>query len=196
MAKRRTTLMGLGALVGLVVVAGVAVVVVRQHHPLAVTAKVTKPSKSATPTTRTSSPLAGGPTSAPLMMPVTGKIANDFGWQYSGALNEWYYNPGLTIAASKGNAVNAAWAGAVTQVTKEPHMGLAVTINDGDGFETVYGHLGEARVRVGDSVHQGQAIGTVGGPSLYSRDSAAHVDFQVYHDAAATNPMNYLHPSS
>ena len=129
-------------------------------------------------------------------MPVSGKIKSAFGWQYSGALNEWYYNPGITIAAAQGHAVNAAWAGTVTQVTKEPHMGLTVTVNDGAGFDTVYGHLGQSSLKAGDVVRQGQPIGTVGGASLYSRQAGAHLDFQVYHGSTATNPMNYLHPSS
>ncbi|MCL5116479.1 MAG: M23 family metallopeptidase [Firmicutes bacterium] len=192
MANRRTTILGVVA--GIVVVGGAAVVVLTHHHLAAVTGPVS--TTPVTPQNRSTSPAAGGPTSAPLTAPVQGKIASAFGWQYSGALNEWYYNPGITIAAAKGHPVHAGWAGTVTQITHEPHMGLTVTLNDGDGFETVYGHLGQADVKVGEAVRQGQVVGTVGGASLYSRDAGAHVDFQVYHGAKATNPMNYLHPSS
>jgi murein DD-endopeptidase MepM/ murein hydrolase activator NlpD len=129
-------------------------------------------------------------------MPVSGKVQSGFGWQYSGALNEWYYNPGITIAAHKGAPVQAAWAGTVADVTREPHMGLTMTIRDGDGFNTVYGHLGKAVVKAGQTVRQGEVIGTVGAASLYSRTTGSHVDFQVYHGPTATNPVNYLHPSS
>lgn len=191
MANRRTTILGVVA--GIVVVGGAAAVVLT-HRQTSVTSSVsTTPSQSGTGTT---SPAAGGPASAPLEKPVSGKISNGFGWQYSGALNEWYYNPGITIAAHKGKPVNAAWAGTVTNVTREPHMGLTMTIKDGDGFSTVYGHLGSAAVKAGQTVHQGQVIGTVGAASLYSRSAGSHVDFQVYHGDKATNPINYLHPSS
>lgn len=191
MANRRSTLMGIVA--GIVVVGGAATLVLTHHHQASVTSPVSQVPVNSPGTT---SPVAGGPTSAPLASPVQGKIAGAFGWQYSGALNEWYYNPGVTIAAPTGRPVNAGWAGTVTQVTREPHMGLTVTINDGDGFETVYGHLGKASVKVGDMVRQGQEVGTVGAASLYSRNAGSHVDFQVYKGATATNPMNYLHPSS
>ncbi len=192
MANRRTTILGVVA--GIVVVAGAAAVVLTHRHQFPVTGTVsTKPGQTAT---GTRSLAAGGPVSAPLEKPVSGKITNGFGWQYSGALNEWYYNPGITIAAHKGKPVKAAWAGTVTNVTHQPHMGLTMTIRDGDGFSTVYGHLGEADVKAGQTVHQGQVIGTVGGTSLYSRSAGSHLDFQVYHGAKATNPVNYLHPSS
>lgn len=192
MANRRTTIMGVVA--GIVVVGGAATLVMTHRQTTSVTSPVSKTPAS---TQNGSTPsVAGGPTSAPLAAPVQGKIASSFGWQYSGALNEWYYNPGITFAAKKGQPVKAAWAGAVTQVTKEPHMGLTVTINDGDGFETVYGHLGRANVKAGQQVRQGEVVGTVGAASLYSRNAGSHVDFQVYHGATATNPMNYLHPSS
>lgn len=191
MANRRTTIMGVVA--GVVVVGGAAALVLTHRQTATTTTPVSTPASSQSGKT---SPAAGGPTSAPLAAPVQGKIASAFGWQYSGALNEWYYNPGITFAAKKGQPVKAGWAGKVTQVTKEPHMGLTVTVNDGDGFETVYGHLGRAEVKAGQEVHQGQVIGTVGAASLYSRNAGSHVDFQVYHGASATNPMNYLHPSS
>lgn len=192
MANRRNTMMGIAA--GIVVVGGAATLVAT-HRGTTTTTSPTSKTHSTTPKNggKTHSP---GASSAPLMMPTSGKIASDYGWQYSGALNEWYYNPGITIAAKAGAPVKGAWAGTVAEVTHEPHMGLTVTVNDGDGFETVYGHLGKSRVKAGATVRQGQVIGSVGGASLYSRNAGAHLDFQVYHGSTATNPMSYLHPSS
>lgn len=192
MANRRTTIMGVVA--GVVVVGGATALVAMHRHQTASTQSVsTTPVKSQTGST---SPTAGGPESAPLQMPTSGKVAKSFGWQYSGALNEWYYNPGITIAAHQGTPVEAAWSGMVTNVNQQPRMGLTMTVRDGDGFETVYGHLGQAKVQAGQIVHQGQVIGTVGASSLYSRSTGSHIDFQVYHGSKATNPTNYLHPSS
>ncbi len=190
MPNRLTTIMGVVA--GVVVLGGAAAVVMLNRHPSPVTSSVSTPPVSS----NNASTAAGGPTSAPLKMPVSGKVQSGFGWQYSGALNEWYYNPGITIAAHKGAPVQAAWAGTVADVTREPHMGLTMTIRDGDGFNTVYGHLGKAVVKAGQTVRQGEVIGTVGAASLYSRTTGSHVDFQVYHGPTATNPVNYLHPSS
>ena len=136
------------------------------------------------------------PTATPLMLPVNGSIQANFGWQYSGALNEWYYNPGVTISAKAGRPVKAAWGGTVEKIASQPLTGVEVMIDDGDHFETAYVHLGKAEVKVGQTVSQGHVIGTVGGPDLYSHQAGAHIDFQIYHGGLASNPMGYLHVSS
>ena len=133
---------------------------------------------------------------APLMMPVSGQLAAGYGWVYSSHLGEWYYNPGLTLAVPQGTAVHAAWAGRVLSVSNQPLMGLTVAVDDGGGMETVYGHLGQADVAAGNAVSQGTVIGTVGGPSLYSRQPDAHLDFQVWQGSQSVNPENYLNGSS
>jgi murein DD-endopeptidase MepM/ murein hydrolase activator NlpD len=191
MANRRTTIMGVVA--GIVVLGGAAALVASQR-PAAVTSSLAKPRVGSS--SGSGIPTVGSPASAPLRMPVSGSIASTFGWQYSGTLNEWYYNPGITVAARQGQPVTAAWSGVVSNVSHEPITGLTLTVRDGDGFETVYAHLGKVSVKVGQSIRQGDVIGTVGSASLYSRTRGAHIDFQIYHGATATNPMNYLHPSS
>lgn len=133
---------------------------------------------------------------APLLMPVTGKVTAGFGWQYSGALNQWYYNPGITIAAPEGQGVYAAWGGTVTAAKTGTPAGGVVTVNDGNGFTTTYSHLGQVLVKVGETVKQGQKLGTVGAASIYARQAGSHLDFGVVHDNTPTDPMSYLHPSS
>jgi len=61
---------------------------------------------------------------------------------------------------------------------------------------TVYGHLGQASVSVGQPVQQGTVLGTVGGSSLYSRQEGSHVDFQIWQGNQSVNPENYLNGSS
>ncbi len=194
MANRRLTLFGI--IGGAVVVAGGIVTVVLHH---AVTRSVT------VPVTRISHPhrrnnnsgkAAPEPTAAPLMLPVNAPVQNAYGWQYSGALNEWYFNPGITIAAKAGTAVHAAWAGTVTKVADNPAMGMTVTVADGNSYNTVYGHLGQVSVKKGQMLTQGQVLGTVGGNDIYSRQTGSHVDFQVYRGNQAMDPETYLHPSS
>jgi murein DD-endopeptidase MepM/ murein hydrolase activator NlpD len=141
-------------------------------------------------------PPALNDTAAPLLMPVHGSVANTFGWQYSGALNEWYYNPGITVAAKAGTLVHAAWGGIVTHVQSLDHQGLSVTVKDGDNYQTVYGHLGSAAGKAGQMAKQGDVMGTVGATSIYSRQPGSHMDFDVYRGSMATNPEGYMHPSS
>lgn len=194
MANRRLTLLGLiGG--GAVVVAG-GITAFALHHPA--TRSVTEPLNSVVgkpPTGRTSTP-APQATAVPLMLPVNAPVQNAYGWQYSGALNEWYFNPGITIAAKAGTPVRAAWAGTVTKVSDNPAMGMTVTVSDGDSYSTVYGHLGKATVKAGQHLTQGTVLGTVGGNDIYSHQTGSHIDFQVYRGTQATDPESYLHPSS
>ena len=195
MANRRLTLFGLIGGGAVVVAAGITAFAL--HHPA--NRPVTEPlnqvvghprtsGRTTTPTTQA--------TAAPLMLPVNAPVQNAYGWQYSGALNEWYFNPGITIAAKAGTSVRAAWAGTVTKVADNPAMGMTVTVSDGDSYTTVYGHLGKASVKVGQHLSQGTVLGTVGGNDIYSHQTGAHIDFQVYRGAQATDPQTYLHPTS
>lgn len=198
MTNRRWRLWGMIAGLAVVVFGGLTLAV-RHHQTTTVTTAGIAQQKNGTNLSKTSSGTASSatqPIEAPLMLPVAGKVIADMGWQYSGALNEWYYNPGITIAANAGNTVRAAWGGTVVQVTTDPEMGLTATVNDGNGFKTVYGHLGSAAVKANEQIRQGQAIGTVGAANIYSRQPGNHVDFQIYHGKVASNPMSYLHPSS
>lgn len=193
MANRRITLLGI--IGGAVVVLGGGLALALGHNqPHTVTVPVAHKHKGHL--SGAVLPTHVSATSAPVMMPVSGKIESAFGWQYSGALNEWYYNPGITISAKSGTKVRAAWAGRVTKVSSMPHMGKTVDVVDGNGFSTLYGHMGNVSIKAGQSVKQGQVMGTVGGASMYSRQSGSHLDFQIYHGKTASDPMSYLHPSS
>ncbi len=200
----RSTLMGI--LAGVVVVGGAAYAAAnlggfRTVHTTvpgtAVRRHAANPSTppSTAPTAPTARP-GSRPTAAMLRMPVAGPVAAPFGWVYSTRLGEWYYNPGVTLAAKPGTLVHAGWGGRVAAVGQEPLMGLTVEVNDGSGFTTFYGNLGQARVKVGQMVSQGAVIGTVAAPSLYTRVAGSHVDFQVFQNSQAVNPAHFLHASS
>jgi murein DD-endopeptidase MepM/ murein hydrolase activator NlpD len=136
------------------------------------------------------------PTASPLALPVAGPVEQGFGWVYSRYLGEWYYNPGITVAAAAGSPVHAAWGGSVSAVARSSTEGLTVTVDDGNGYATVYGHLSTAVVTPGDPVSQGTVIGTVAGPSLYSREPGAHLDFEVIHDGQPINPEGLVKGAS
>jgi murein DD-endopeptidase MepM/ murein hydrolase activator NlpD len=192
----RSTLLGI--LAGVVVVGAAAYAAanfggfntVRTAVPTSPTTK-TRSGKTATPPMRVKAP-----TAAALRLPVAGAVEAPFGWVYSTRLSEWYYNPGVTLKANVGDLVHAGWAGTVTAVGQEPLMGLTVEVDDGTGFTTWYGDLGSARVKVGDYVKQGDVLGTVASPSLYTRQTGSHVDFQVFHDGKAMDPSTLMRSSS
>ena len=64
-----------------------------------------------------------------------------------------------------------------------------VTINHGDGYSSLYGHMTNSIVSVGDYVTQGQTIGYVGSTGW---STGPHLHFTIYYNGADVNPMNYV----
>jgi len=71
---------------------------------------------------------------------------------------------GIQIGLPAGTPVLAAASGTVAAAGLEPccARGRHVVIDHGGGFQTVYAHLADTRVTMGDRVQQGRPIGTSG----------------------------------
>ena len=67
--------------------------------------------------------------------------------------------------------------------------GYYVTINHGNGYTTLYGHMCRYIVSAGDYVTQGQTIGYVGSTGW---STGAHLHFTIYYNGATVNPLGYL----
>ncbi len=102
-----------------------------------------------------------------LSWPVEGKIISAFGVRGGTQYN------GITIQAPEGSPVRASGSGRVGHVGTITLFGNVVLIEHPNNLVTVYAHLKEIRVATGDTVKNGQIIGTVGssgrseGPTLY-----------------------------
>lgn len=108
----------------------------------------------------------------PLSIP--GSITSLFGWRMHPLLGEWRLHQGIDIAAPLGTPVVAAFSGRVVSADSLNGYGLTVILEHSDGTqETLYAHMSEILVEVGDWVEQGMAIGRVGstgnstGPHLH-----------------------------
>jgi len=106
--------------------------------------------------------------------PATGKITD---------------HPGIDVAAPKGTPVCAAKSGVVTRSERDTTYGNLVELSHSDGSATLYAHLSERAVEVGQAVKQGEAIGTVGatgsatGPVLH---------FGIFADGSPVDPAEQL----
>lgn len=90
--------------------------------------------------------------------PVRGPVLLGYGPTTAGSRND-----GVNIIAGAGEPVGAAAAGDVVYAGDQvPGFGNLVLIKHFDGWVTAYGHLDRVDVRMGATVAQGQAIGTVG----------------------------------
>jgi len=110
-----------------------------------------------------------------------------FGNTYSGSTGYDFGVPG----GKQSFEVVAATAGVVENVHKSPVMGESVALRDGNGYATVYESLGSVAVKPGETVAQGQEIGT-SGTNMMEANLGSHLYFQVDHSGALVDPGSML----
>lgn len=115
--------------------------------------------------------------------PIRGKVNSGFGPR-RGSIHT-----GLDIDGEEGDPVYSAGAGKVIKASVYSAYGKCVIISHGDGLTTLYAHLKEINVKVGQQVEAQELIGLVG---MTGRTTGAHLHFEVQVDGEATNPLNYL----
>jgi len=119
--------------------------------------------------------------------PFYGNISTYFGEPRGGG-----YHKGIDIdgfgaygapvaAAGSGTVVVAAWS--------DWGLGYHVVIQHDDGSRTVYGHLSEIWVGLGQYVGQGQAVGALGSTG-YS--TGPHLHFELWIAGVPVDPLLYL----
>ena len=116
--------------------------------------------------------------------PVEGRISGQFGGQR--IMNNVPKNPhqGMDIAAKEGTPVKAAADGKIALAYPDLfYSGNVIVVDHGFGLQTIYAHLKDMNVKRGDTVKQGDIIGTVGktgrvtGPHLHWGASLRNVRF-------------------
>ena len=119
-------------------------------------------------------------------------ISSEFGGRVSPITGKWQGgHKGMDIASGKGNPVIAAASGTVVKSYLSSSYGNYIVISHGGGLMTAYAHMTRRLVSVGDTVAAGQQIGTVGSTG---NSTGNHLHFEVYENATAVNPRNYVSP--
>jgi len=119
--------------------------------------------------------------SGAFVWPTGGTITQRFAW----------YHPGIDIANRAAPSVLAADAGRVVVAGWPDGYGYGnrVVIDHGNGYRTLYGHLSQIWVSVGQTVNRGDAIGKMGSTG---RSTGIHLHFEVTLNGAYLNPLNVL----
>ncbi len=117
--------------------------------------------------------------------PAAGTLANEFGPTHP---------LGIDIAAPAGTTVAAARAGTVTFVGGDPccDYGYYVVIDHGDGYASLYAHLGDFLVGEGAYVNAGDAIGTTGVTGGSEGIEGAWLHFEIRRNAVYQDPLSFL----
>jgi murein DD-endopeptidase MepM/ murein hydrolase activator NlpD len=125
----------------------------------------------------------------PEMQPVPGFILSGFGYRIDPFSGREEFHKGVDIPAPTGTKIKAPAAGVVIFAGRRGGYGKIIVIDHGNNYKTVYGHLHEFDVEVGDRVQKGDFIGEVGNTG---RSTGSHLHYEVRLNDVAVNPVNYF----
>ena len=137
------------------------------------------------------------PESKPVYSPQT--IANvgtitgngQFIWPTQGMITQRpvSYHMAVDIANNVLPPVVAADAGKVVLMEKQRFgYGWHVILDHGNGYQTLYGHMSDIYVSVGQNVSKGSVIGKMGSTG---RSTGPHLHFEIRKNGALLNPLNF-----
>ncbi|MGP4079333.1 peptidoglycan DD-metalloendopeptidase family protein [Pseudalkalibacillus sp. R45] len=107
--------------------------------------------------------------------------------------NTYFQNKGINYATESGEPfdVMASLSGKVVDAGQDPLVGYFVHIEHDNGVTTHYSSLENLQVEKGDTVKQGDVLGTAG-MSLLDKEAQVHAHFEVRKDGVAVNPEEYF----
>ncbi len=120
-----------------------------------------------------------------------GKIIKNFGMSKDPVYQIQVFNPGIDIAASRGDNVYAAQDGVVLLARSIRGYGKTILIDHGQDVVTMYAYLDSIQVNPGDMVRGGQTIGLAGETGL-TNVPAVHFEVRVGTNAQEDNPIKWL----
>jgi len=125
---------------------------------------------------------------------VKGRITNYFGPAVHPFTKNWYLHKGIDIAYRKGTPIICTADGKVVEKKYEPMgFGHYILIRHKYGFYTKYAHLDTVLVKEGETVSQGQKIGTMGSTGL---STGPHLHYEVRIGSQVVDPERYLNIKS
>lgn len=102
-----------------------------------------------------------------------------------------WYHPGVDLPNPAQPPVAAADSGMVIVAGWPDSYGYGnrVVINHGNGYQSLYAHLSNIYVSIGQTVSRGQVIGQMGSTG---RSTGSHLHFEIHYHGVSINPLSIL----
>lgn len=111
---------------------------------------------------------------------------------YNTTLGRWEYHGGIDLSSTD-LKVYAVADGVVSAVNTNTLSGTSVEITHSNKLKSYYSSLnGELNVSLGDSVKEGDQIGTADNTASTEEDDGKHLHFEMIEDNKKIDPANYL----
>lgn len=119
----------------------------------------------------------------------SGEIISNFGNRFHPILKRERHHDGIDIKAPKGFPVYATANGEIIFSGRMGGYGNTIKIKHNNNFETMYGHLKDILVEIGQNVQKGEKIGTIGNTGL---TTMTHLHFEIRKDSVAIDPLKLI----
>ena len=130
--------------------------------------------------------------SIPAIQPIKNKdltAFGPFGMRMHPILKIYRLHAGVDLCAPLNTPIYAAGDGVITAAKfGRGGIGYYIRIYHGYGFQTVYGHLNEMKVKPGQRVKRGDIIALMGTTGI---SNVSHVHYEVHKNGKPVNPVNY-----
>ena len=125
----------------------------------------------------------------PSIWPASGTVTSEFG-----EVRKTHIHKGIDIANSTGTPIRATANGTVIAVGTSGGSGKRIMVyhgtdESGTTYVTVYAHLSQIKVSIGDKVYQGEVIGLMGNTGF---STGSHLHYEVRVNGTPINPRYFL----
>ncbi|MFS8082305.1 MAG: M23 family metallopeptidase [Ginsengibacter sp.] len=133
--------------------------------------------------------------SLPAIQPVSNRdldrIASGFGMRIDPVYGTPKMHKGLDFTAPQGTPIYATGDGKVEMAGYDQSgFGNHVIINNGYGYETLFGHMVRVRVHAGEKVKRGEVIGWVGSTG---KSTGPHCHYEVHVNGREVDPVYFFY---
>ena len=130
----------------------------------------------------------------PAIQPVSNKnlkrLSSYYGYRTDPIYKVRKFHPGIDFSAPTGTEIYSTGDGVVKEIKRSRRgYGNRLVIDHGYGYETMYAHLHEFKVRKGQKVKRGQLIATVGNTG---KSTAPHLHYEIRKGGKRINPIYYF----
>jgi murein DD-endopeptidase MepM/ murein hydrolase activator NlpD len=129
----------------------------------------------------------------PLNKNDTYKLSSKFGHRRDPFTHKFTFHDGHDFSARTGTPVYSTAEGRVKISKYYSTFGNYIEIDHGNGYVTIYGHLSNRKVKVGEKVVRGQKIGEVGNTG---RSTAPHLHYEIQYRKRSKDPVDFYFDTS
>jgi murein DD-endopeptidase MepM/ murein hydrolase activator NlpD len=119
---------------------------------------------------------------------VESQFADERSYIYKGKKVDQQMHLGFDLSVTKNVPVVASNSGRVLHASDLGIYGNCIVVDHGYGLQSIYGHLSQIDLKVGDEVKKGQAMGKSGATGLAGGD---HLHYSMQVDGTQVNPVEW-----